>query len=1323
MSFSELNIHFPISNQVIIEFDGDRSELLSFKSPVLKKDLEDLRWYIEVYGAQYTGEPDDEEAKRIEAKLITLGEALFEAVFSTDSARDLFQKFQQQHTDKLLTIHTNEAQILALPWELLREPENGFLSQQQPPISIRRFYVQNQSPIFPIQAKSKLRLLFIVSRPQDVSFLNPRLDPQAVMDALAENNIRCEVEFLRPATLTNLTERLNNKDLPPIDIIHFDGHGVYREKEQLGYLLFESSGDPDKLSTIDDPTAGKKHEVSAALLGKKLKPHNIALVVLSACQSATVGNEPLGSVAAGLTDKGVPTVLAMVYSVLVTTTRQLFASFYQALATEQSVGAALDNARQAMAQHNQRGKRRRGEGEFELTLQDWFVPALYQASNDSVLLSPPDLLGFKNLEGLKRSDLPALQAAGFFGRSFELWQIERWFVQGVERVTITGFGGQGKTYCAIEAAQWLLRTDLFDAVCFVDFSRYQGLDALRYAMNALGVLLDTTLLDENAVPPLLQTRRLLWVWDNLESLAAETLEELLKAAAEWSKSTPCRFLFTTRQHRFTQVGYEDDKSNPKHQYLDLGGLAEADALDYFNQLWQTAPQPELTFPVRYELMALFGKVAFHPLSIGLLAQQLKTRTIAELGERLEALLLCKPEEYLSARASVKLSLARLNLEERALIKLLGVFQNGAMENILLEVTELGEIKTEDDIYVKTGEILLNLLKATEDTNNELEVNVHKTIRKLITCSSHFLKKKTDNYIWENLKKSLEEAALITNEDLTYLGIKIPYIKFTPNLSAILWEELTFVEQSQLLNRYCQSYYNLSCFFYSEDSKNPSTVRAIIKRELFNFIHAVEFSLRNKSDFVVEFSNNVSEFFDSFGFQKENDKLISASQKLHYGVGTQKWLLARLNQGKFFYANGEYTQAENLFQKIVYHLDKSPNYFLCLNLNLLGRCFIEQGKLSAGINCYRQSLNIAQQLKSSIQLQKRLSVLYCDLANAFRDSSNYPQAELYYEQSLTIAKKINDEHQQAVLTVQFGILSMLQENLKGAYDYYQQALYLFQKYEEPIFEADVWHQLGLIYQKSDDWELSEQAYRKAAYIKESQGINATNTWINLAKTSQKQGKLPVAEKWLQMAKNRAIKYINNKDLFIVLSNLADLLQNQVSRLDEARKFAEQALGIQKTLDESTTKIWLTYEILEKICDKQGDIKQAEQYRQLSCESYLRFEGMIYEISEWKWLIMLVLKYLINQKGYILQKKYSFFTVQSDTSYFKNLLDSQKYIEMEKCVQQMKSWKNLINSIENILNGERNEDILFKFLSYKEAAIIYLILEGISDPESLETLFNA
>ena len=69
------------NNRVIVSFSGEESGELPFENPLTAKDRDQLRWYLEVYGAHSLGDPDDEEAKRIAAKLETWGEALFNAVF------------------------------------------------------------------------------------------------------------------------------------------------------------------------------------------------------------------------------------------------------------------------------------------------------------------------------------------------------------------------------------------------------------------------------------------------------------------------------------------------------------------------------------------------------------------------------------------------------------------------------------------------------------------------------------------------------------------------------------------------------------------------------------------------------------------------------------------------------------------------------------------------------------------------------------------------------------------------------------------------------------------------------------------------------------------------------------------------------------------------------------------------------------------------------------------------------------------------------------------------------------------------------------------
>jgi hypothetical protein len=384
---TELNLRFPDANHSIVSFDGTESAANEFVNPLTDEDHRDIGWYVETYGAHSLGDPDDQEAARIAGRLPVLGKALFDAVFRHRDAQRLFNGFQDREGDsRLLTVTAEHPAILALPWELLHDsslPDGTFLFHEHPRISIRRRVpgiTAGRQP-FAVQAKNRLHLLFVVSRPEGAGFLDPRADAGAVLDALDEHAPGCVTcEFLRPATLDALVARLEEDTRPAVDIVHFDGHGVFdrqgglperfeqaratriphleeilRDKRvdatapaasppNTGYLLFEQ---PD----------GQPDFVAADKLGANLHRHRVALVILSACQSAAWGEDdadgaaekrPMGCVAARLTATGIPAVLAMTHSVLVATTHTLFGEFYKHLAGHKGLGESLDNARRSI---------------------------------------------------------------------------------------------------------------------------------------------------------------------------------------------------------------------------------------------------------------------------------------------------------------------------------------------------------------------------------------------------------------------------------------------------------------------------------------------------------------------------------------------------------------------------------------------------------------------------------------------------------------------------------------------------------------------------------------------------------------------------------------------------------------------------------------------------------------------------------------------------------------------------------------------------------------------------------------------------------------
>ena len=1244
MPLIELNIRFPNPSQVIVKFEDDETESLAFQSPFDKNDFSDIAWYLETYAASYIADVDIERAEAIANRLKTLGELLFNAVFTDRTASRLFNRFQDCDEKRLITISANHPTVLSLPWELLRDPTGTFLMNEK--LSIRRRYAGagGGRKAFKVNSKDRLRVLFVVSRPNGASFINPRTDAQAVMQALQATQANIELEFLRPATLDKLIERLENDDLPAIDILHFDGHGAFYHAEaeenptakhsedgltkqatpdgNNGYLLFENAD-------------GEKDFVPAEKLADSLYQKKIALVVLSACQSATVGGEDaLNSVAARLTHAGLPSVLAMTYSVLVATTEKLFAEFYKELMKGKHIGEALDTSRRYLNRNAERGERQCGANRITLELQDWFVPVLYQASHDSALLNKQDLAGFEN---------PHPQDAGFFGRSKELWDIERAFVQNVRSIAITGFGGQGKTTLAIEAGNWLQQTGLFTQVCFVDYAAFQGVDAVGVAVSTLATVVNESLLDENAATHALKKTATLLILDNLEALTPNALTALLTSASAWAKAGNSRVLMTTRQHDLSHSAFPKANSS-QHCYLPLSGLGQEDALAYFQRLHKLPPAPQFKQPEREALLALFARVDFHPLSIGLLARELKFRRPADLGKRLEHYLAENPNNPLIS--SLKLSLDRLEPVARLLVTRLGVFQGGAMENMIELVTE-------------------------------------------INASD-----------WAMLRPALENTGLIQADSLAHLGVAAPYLKFHPTLAPALWQELNDTQQAELLARYRYSYGQLSGFLEHEDFKNPDAARAIAQRELSNLLHAAYASLKIQEVFAVEFVANVNRFLNIFGLHCEKADLSQLAQQSCGEIGSDSWFFAQGDQGEALFYEGNYSQAEGIFQALCQQLGEAINDKRIFALSRLGRCLTQQGKITDAIYCFQQSLVLAQQLEVSEKLQEQIATIHNDLANAFVECGDYVLAKTYYERSLFIIKKIGGQTViEASLQGQLGTLAMLQGDLLEAEQRCQSALKLSQLINEPRSEAGAWHTLGMIYNQAQAWQAAEHAYRESARISEALGntLVTAGTWNNLAIVTKAQGKLDAAEQWYRKA--IALQQQGNpKDLASSLSNLAVLLQNQHHRLEEARILAEQALAIHETLDAASAEIWNTHYLLAQIADKQQDSAKASYYRQLSRNSYLRFAGMLTQMKQMAWLIAEVLNAVLTQT-----------------------VDEELTTDLQNLEQQ--GGANAVTAIKHLLNGERNEAVLLEPLDYQEAALIHLILKGIANPDSLATLFNS
>ncbi len=186
-----------------------------------------------------------------------------------------------------------------------------------------------------------LRVLLIVSRPEDTGFVDPRTSTRPVLDALAQTPGGVEVDFCEPPTLPELERQLAaaRRERRPHHLVHFDGHGQYYPETGVGALCFEGPED-----------AGRKTElVPGRHLRDLLSRFQVLLVVIEACRGAQVSDRPIfGAVAPALLQGGVGSVVAFSHSVHVKAAALLVERLYRELVAGASVGEALEEARSAL---------------------------------------------------------------------------------------------------------------------------------------------------------------------------------------------------------------------------------------------------------------------------------------------------------------------------------------------------------------------------------------------------------------------------------------------------------------------------------------------------------------------------------------------------------------------------------------------------------------------------------------------------------------------------------------------------------------------------------------------------------------------------------------------------------------------------------------------------------------------------------------------------------------------------------------------------------------------------------------------------------------
>jgi hypothetical protein len=313
----------------------------------------------------------------IEQEVKDLGARLYRSVFR-EQIRDCLKtsetEARRQGAGLRLRLHLDGG-MANLPWEFLfDEAKESFLSLSRMTPIVR--YLEIDDVPMPLKLDPPLRVLGVIASPSDY----PKLDVEGEWTRLKgalSSQVKAgivEVQLLSPATVDELLQVLQRGTY---HVLHFIGHGGFRESTDEGVLLFE-----DEL--------GASRQVTGEELGILLQDHpSLRLVVLNSCEGARSDiGDPFSGTAQSLVRRRIPTVIAMQFEITDAAALKFSQAFYAALASNYPIDAAIAESRKSI---------RLTGNAFE-----WGTPVLYMLSPDGRVFELPKDAERKAREALEQ---------------------------------------------------------------------------------------------------------------------------------------------------------------------------------------------------------------------------------------------------------------------------------------------------------------------------------------------------------------------------------------------------------------------------------------------------------------------------------------------------------------------------------------------------------------------------------------------------------------------------------------------------------------------------------------------------------------------------------------------------------------------------------------------------------------------------------------------------------------------------------------------------------------------------------------------------------
>nr|VFK29785.1 MAG: Tetratricopeptide repeat-containing protein [Candidatus Kentron sp. MB]VFK74945.1 MAG: Tetratricopeptide repeat-containing protein [Candidatus Kentron sp. MB] len=871
------------------------------------------------------------------------------------------------------------------------------------------------------------------------------------------------------------------------------------------------------------------------------------MVILEACQGAYLANQPVhASVAPPLLQAGIGSVVAFSHSVHIKAARILVEHFYTELAQGASVGKAVDKARDALYKYPKRFLARGPDAET-IDLMDWFIPQLYQAGDDPVLLTAPSVgwakaQGAVPLTGEEMGMTPSADASDTFahptleefppspqylfqGRAPELLQLERAFRKH-PAVLLHAMGGMGKTALAREAAHWWLRKGTIRYTVFHSFERLAG------AERVVQVLGQALMGDRfSALPADEQWRRavrlfhenpVLLVWDNFETTLPRFADALMDATSyENHKADDPITGFSSESRELLQRLYRDftapkngqsprgkllitcrqaDAGLPGVEKLELKGLACPDALYLLRAVIQKkAIDPERPGYERHEIDNLLKMLAWQPLAIELVTPHLAELTPEQIRAEFPQHLECFTDDsHPEARnrsllASLDFSVQRLSPNARKVLPLLSWFRGGVFETFLLAFTE------------------------------------------------------RESAEWAAVRKELVATALIRVEEAP--DINDTYLEFHPILPFIQSGDVAMENAPALRDRFLAMYLDV------RDSindallgKHPAAGMQLAMREEGNLRRALTLALKTGKRWEGwQVANILLSYLERTGRLRERDKLVNwikkkLPQSEMAGDINYAWD-AHLNHAWSLFTQGHAQEALDAVQKLREKLEQNGGspFQIAKTQLYLGRIHLHTGRSDLALVPLQAAITDLERLGTT--QQANLAASLGSLGNAYQNLSQFDEALAAAERALGILRGLGQEHGIATGLGQTACILMDTQHYPEAEQRYHEALAAARRVEDRELEGAFLHNLGILYREQGRYTDAVKHCRDVIRTFQEIGNKIREMQIcDLFATAERgQGRLDEAMAWYERCRELAVELKDRRQLAVVAHNLGSFYQ--------------------------------------------------------------------------------------------------------------------------------------------------------------------------------------